>query len=182
MRFKFLALITCMGAAALAQAGPDSGFEVRFDGGLVSPVSSGLHQDFISAASFGGSLGYDFGGISLLLDSQYDSLDPSNSAVPASFNALELALLEKARLGGLTSIRPFVFLGEGVAISSLSGSSVSETDPLLEGGVGMDFFANERISLFLQAKAAFVLSSNQAVSPDKLSVYIPLQVGMDFVL
>src|SRR5579885_1423238 len=179
MRFKLLALVVWMGAAAAALAGPDSGFEVRFDGGLVSPASSGLHQDFISSSSFGGSLGYDFGGVSLLLDSQYDSLDPSNSSVPAAFNALELALLEKARFGGLTSIRPFVFLGEGVAISFLSGSSVSETDPLLEGGVGMDFFANERISLFLQAKADFVMTSSQALSPDKLSVYIPLQVGMD---
>ena len=178
-----LALSMLLGTASFAQAG-DSGFEVRLDGGLVSPVSGLLYENYQSAYSFGGSVGYHSGWFSVLLDTQYNSMDPSpSSAATLSFNSWEWALVEKARFDATTEMKPYVFLGEGISLSSLSGSSTSETDPLAEAGLGIDFLANDKISLFLQGKAVVTLApSNSPITPDATSLYIPLQLGIDFVL
>lgn len=190
-----LALSILLGTASLTQAADsaasgrspqasDSGFEIRLDGGLVSPVSGLLYENYQSAYSFGGAVGYHTGWFSILLDTQFNDMDPSpSSAATISFNSWEWALVEKARFGAITNIKPYVFLGEGIALSSLTGSSTSETDPLAEAGLGMDFMVNDKISLFLQGKAVVTLAkADSPIVPDKTSLYIPLQLGMDFVL
>ncbi len=181
MRKGFLMLVAVVGLVPSAWAASDSGFEIRLDGGLVSPVSGLLYENYTSSSSFGGSLGYSFGWFSLLLDAQYDTLNSPIEDSTTSFNTLEAALVEKARLGAMTSVKPFVFLGEGLGVSSISGSSASETDPLLEAGFGLDFFATPNFSIFAQTKGTFLLSSTQAVAPDKLTAFVPVQLGVDFV-
>jgi hypothetical protein len=160
----------------------NSGFEIRVDGGMVSPVSSGLYQTYNSSYSFGGSLGYKMDWFSLLLDTQYNTLNLNDPNASGTFNIWEGALVEKARLESATSIKPFIFVGEGLAVLNSSGSSTSESYSMLEAGVGMDFNAGEGINVFLQTKGAFVLSSNLTVAPDSLTIYLPFQLGMDFVL
>ncbi len=185
MRKGFLMLAALVGLASSAWAAPDSGFEIRLDGGLVSPVSGLLYENYTASSSFGGSLGYSFGWFSLLLDAQYDTLNSPIEDSTTTYNTLEAALVEKFRLGALTSMKPFVFLGEGLGVSSIngssSGSSASESDPLLEAGLGLDFFAAPNFSIFIQSKGTFLLSSTPALGQDKLAVLIPVQLGVDFV-
>ena len=182
MNLRIFALVATMGLASLAWADSPSGFEIRLDGGLVSPVSSNLYQAVNSSYSFGGALGYQMDWISISLDAQYHSMNINGANPASSFNILDTTVVEKARFGALTAIRPFVFLGEGLAFSSVSGYSTTESDPLVKGGVGLDFMASDKISIFLQAEGAFALSSNPSVSPDTLTVYLPIQMGVDFVL
>ena len=176
-----LALSMLLGTASLARAA-DSGFEIRIDGGLVSPASGLLYEQYQSAYSFGGAVGYHSGWFSILLENEFNSMDPSpSSAATLSFSCLQWALVEKARFDSSTAMKPYVFLGEGIALSYLSYSTTSETDPLVEAGLGMDFLANDKISLFLQAKAVVTLAANgSAIVPDSTSLYIPLQLGIDF--
>ena len=173
------AIAFLLGSAAAAWCAPENGFELRLEGGLVSPVSNGLYQVFQTSSSFGLAAGYHFGKVSLLADTQFQTLNPISSN-GYFFYAWEWALVEKAAFGASTSIKPFAFLGEGVVMSNLSVSTSWETDPMVEAGVGMDFFAADNLSIFLQSKAVLAFTSNQATSPDQLSIYLPFQVGMDF--
>lgn len=181
MKRVFFITALVLGLVSPALADWKQGFEIRLDGGLVSPVSGSLYQNYNSSSSFGGALGYQLGWLSFLVDAQYDSLNPSLQGSTASFNTLELALVEKAHWGAGTSIKPFVFLGEGLAMSSITGSSGSESDPLLEAGLGLDFFAANNFTVFIQSKGSFLLSSSQTVAPDKLTVLLPIQMGVDFI-
>jgi hypothetical protein len=167
-----------------------SSIEVRVCGGMVSPVSDGLYQYFKADYSFGGSLGYKLDDqFSLLLDCQYNALEFAPGGISpvkvSNFSTLELAVLEKLRVGSNTKIKPFFFLGQGVAFTKFSNpiweNESNEIDPMAEVGLGMDFAMMEQFSVFLQTKVSMIITSDK-VSPDSPTFYIPIQAGVDFSL
>lgn len=170
-------------------AGTDAGMEFQAEGGMVSPVSRVLYEDYTTAYSFGAALGYKFDShFSLLLDGEYQDMDgqnPSGGLLAFAFDTLEIAVLEKYRFSSVSNIHPFLFIGEGAVINmpTVSGASLKadETDGLLEVGLGLEFALNNRFNVFLQAKESADLTSSR-FSPDKITLYLPIQTGVNFSL
>jgi hypothetical protein len=168
-------------------AGADSGVEFQIEGGMTAPVSKNLYDNYTTGYSFGAAVGYKFSpNFSILLDGEYQDVDGQNSLTPAPFalNTLEMAVLEKVRFGSLSNIHPFIFVGEGAVINSPSGgnplgSNSNETDGLAEGGLGVEFSLGDQANAFIQAKESLDLTK-PAFSPDKATLYLPIQVGVNF--
>jgi hypothetical protein len=188
--FKLVLLPLATLAISASAVCAASNIEVRVMGGMVSPVSDGLYQYFKADVSFGGSLGYKLDDqFSLLLDCQYNALEFAPAGISlekiSNFSVLELAVLEKLRLNSNTKIKPYFFLGQGVAFTKFSNpvseSESNEIDPMAEAGLGLDFAMVEQFSVFLQTKVSMIITSDK-VSPDKLSFYIPIQAGVAFSL
>jgi hypothetical protein len=156
---------------------------------MVSPVSKNLYDNYTTGYSFGAAVGYKFSpSFSLLLDGEYQDVDGQNpfSSTPFALNTLEMALLEKVRFGSLSNIHPFLFIGEGAVINIPSGgnplgSNANETDALAEGGLGVEFSLGDRANAFIQAKESLDLTK-PGFSPDKITLYLPIQVGVNFNL
>ncbi|HTC22625.1 MAG TPA: outer membrane beta-barrel protein [bacterium] len=170
-------------------AGADSGVEFQVEGGMVSPVSKQLYDNYTSGYSFGAAIGYKFSShFSVLLDGEYQDVDGQNpfSSTPFALNTLEMAVLEKYRFDSISNIHPFLFIGEGAVINIPSGGNPlgadsNETDALAEGGLGVEFSLGDRANAFIQAKESLDLTK-PSFSPDKVTLYLPIQVGVNFSL
>jgi hypothetical protein len=189
-KFIFPPLAVLVLSVSGAGAASGSNIEVRALGGMVSPASEGLYQYFKADFSFGGSVGYKLDDhFSLLLDCQYNALEFAPGGISLgqvhNFKALELAVLEKLRMDSNTKIKPYFFLGEGVAFTTFSnpvwGGEANEIVPMVQAGLGLDFALVEQFSVFLQTKASLLFTSDK-VSPDSLTFYIPIQAGAAFSL
>ena len=169
-------------------AGPDSGIEFQAEGGMVSPVSRTLYENYISGYSFGAAVGYKFSShFSVLLDGEYQDMDGQNlSGLPAyAFRTLEMAVIEKCRFSSISTIHPFIFIGEGAVINmpTVTGVSINDnqTDAMVEGGLGLEFVLGDQVNVFIQAKESLDLTSS-GFSPDKITLYLPIQTGVNFSL
>jgi hypothetical protein len=170
-------------------AGPDSGIEFQAEGGMVSPVSRTLYENYISGYSFGAAVGYKFSShFSVLLDGEYQDMDgqnPSGNLPAFAFDTLEMAVIEKYRFSSISNIHPFFFIGEGAVINmpTIAGVSINDhpMDAFLEGGVGLEFALGDQVNVFLQAKESLDLTS-PGFSPDKVTLYLPIQTGVNFSL
>ncbi len=169
-------------------AGTDSGVEFQIEGGMVSPVSRSLYENYTSSSSFGVAVGYKFDShFSILLDGEYQDMNgqnPSGNLPAFGFDTLEMAVLEKYRFSSISNIHPFIFLGEGAAINNFTGPNplgtiTNEADPLVEGGLGLEFSFGDRANAFIQAKETADLTSSR-FSPDKITLYLPIQIGVNF--
>lgn len=169
-------------------AGTDEGLELQVEGGMVSPVSRTLYENYISGYSFGAEVGYKFNPhFSILLDGEYQDMDGQNiSGFPAyAFHTLEMAVIEKYRFSSISTIHPFLFIGEGAVINMPAVTGVTlndnQTDALVEGGLGLEFALGDRVNVFIQAKESLDLTSAR-FSPDKITLYLPIQTGVNFSL
>ncbi len=63
--------------------------------------------------------------------------------------------------------------------AGLSSAAANETDALVEGGIGVEFSLGDRANAFIQAKESLDLTK-PAFSPDKITLYLPIQVGVNF--
>ncbi len=116
MKYQLFLTAFLLSLAAPLWAGPDSGVEFQLEGGMVSPVSKVLYENYTSGYSFGAAVGYKFSShFSILLDGEYQDMDGQNPLGVQAFalNTLEMAVLEKFRFSSLSNIHPFIFVGEG---------------------------------------------------------------------
>jgi hypothetical protein len=170
-------------------AGTDAGVELQVEGGMTSPVDRVLYENYTSGYNFGAEVGYKFNShFSILLDGEYQDMDgqnPSGNLPAYAFDTLEMAVLEKYRFSSLSNIHPFIFIGEGAVINmpTIAGASsdVHETDALLEGGLGLEFALGDQANVFIQAKESMDLTTSK-FSPDKFTLYLPIQTGVNFTL
>ncbi len=183
----FAALI--LSIASRLWAGTDSGIEFQAEGGMVSPVSKTLYENYTSGYSFGAEVGYKFNShFSILLDGEIQDMDgqnPSGNLPAFAFDTVELAVLEKYRFSSISTIHPFFFIGEGAVInmptSKASTDNPHETDALFEGGLGLEFTLADQANVFIQAKESLDLTSSR-FSADKTTLYLPIQTGINFSL
>lgn len=88
-------------------------------------------------------------------------------------------------------MRPYIFGGPGVAITlfndntvipgqSYPGVGASEVDLMVEGGGGLEFRIDDRMTWFIQGKIC-VDAASAAIS-SSMPIYIPIQAGIDFLM
>lgn len=183
----WLALLMTLPGMALAADGDipaDQRWTETADGGLALPLSTNASKAL--NLGFGGdlSVGYRFDHtFTLAVASGYYQYDLSKLGSGISGNFSYVPLLGVVRLN-LTheAIRPYVFLGLGVAINSYSTTSTSQTDFMAAPGAGVLFKVADSAALFLQARVDMDFTPNNGLggAADSPTIFVPIQAGIGF--
>jgi hypothetical protein len=134
-----------------------------------------------------GSIGYRLPiDLEFSVESGYDTYSARNNSFNSTWNVVPLVF--KIQYGfGTGSIKPYLFIGAGIAFNAKTNSSdgsmngASEADFLDEGGFGLDFALLENSSFFVQGKMETDYTSSNYAS-DQPTVLFPLNAGFKFAL
>jgi hypothetical protein len=190
----WLVLLLTLPGIAFADNGDltaDQRWTETADGSLALPSSTDAAQAF--NLGFGGdlSVGYRLDRtFTLAVASGYYQYDLSKPNVGENGNFSYVPLLGVVRIN-LTHepVRPYLFLGLGVAINSYSvtpgGQSSkytsNQTDFLAAPGVGVLFKVSDSAALFLQGRIDVDFTpANGLGGTDSPTIFIPLQAGIGF--
>jgi hypothetical protein len=120
------------------------------------------------------------------VESGYDTYSAKNGTFNGTWNIVPL-IAKGQYCFGTGTVKPYLFLGAGVAFNSSSASafgitgSTSETDFLGEGGLGLDFAVAQNVGLFVQGKVELDTTSKNYAA-DVPTVLIPINAGIKFAL
>jgi hypothetical protein len=154
--------------------------------------------------NFGGSAGIKFDkNFSLLSELEFHTYTGGATAVGTAYNvqgissapyiqSFQLCVLGKYRITEMR-LRPFFFGGLGIGNVSIGDTTnvggvsaqggTAQWAPILEGGGGLEFKIDPRMSWFVQAKFDLPFVSQPAGEPSIGSpIYIPVQAGLDLLL
>ena len=183
----WLALLMILPGIALAADGDlpaDQRWTETADVALSQPLSTNASKGL--DMGFGGdlSVGYRFDRtLTLAVASGYYQYDLSKLGTGAGGNFSYVPLLGVVRLN-LTheAIRPYIFLGLGVAINSYSMTSTSQTDFMAAPGAGVLFKVADSAALFLQGRVDMDFTPNNGLggAADSPTIFIPIQAGIGF--
>ncbi len=189
----WLALLLILPGMALADEGDipaDQRWTETADGSLALPLSTSVAQAF--STGFGGdlSVGYRLDRtFTLAVASGYYQYDISKPTAGESGNFSYVPLMGVARFN-LTheAIRPYLFLGLGVALNSYSqtfsseSSKSTQTDFLMAPGAGVLFKVADSAALFLQARVDmdFTGANGFGGTSNSPTIFIPIQAGIGF--
>jgi hypothetical protein len=208
---KITGFITiCMFITSLAVADtefPDffSRLEFQTYGGLSLPTDNSFLHLYNVGTNEGASLGYRFdGSFSVLVDENLHSFSSSdsvyytngvfigNSYKTVAEDIFELAILAKYRVRSSHSkISPYFFAGGGLAwndqyyvsaFDGFSGFNDWNINPMLEGGMGLQWAANDVVGVFLQQKISMVFNSNRNFVVDSPIDYFSVEAGINISL
>ncbi|HEY5037676.1 MAG TPA: tetratricopeptide repeat protein, partial [bacterium] len=144
-----------------------TGYGIGFGGGLSGYFPSGGGLAFGGTAAF-----YTFGGPSYVY---------SGTTISQSFSNIEVLAALKYRLG-TGSVRPYLVAGGGLSLLSVTSSaniagyggasgSTSTTNPMIQGGGGIEFPAGASMNVFVEGKASIVIGNGGTVT------YLPIEGG-----
>jgi hypothetical protein len=184
----WLALLLTLPGMVLADDGPlpaDQRWTETADGGLALPLSTNASHAF--NAGFGGdlSVGYRLDRtLTLAVASGYYQYDLSKSVGSEGGNFSYVPLLGVVRIN-LTheAIRPYLFLGLGVAINSYSlAPSNNQTDFMAAPGAGVLFKVSDSAAVFLQGRVDMDFTPNNGLGgfADSPTIFVPIQAGIGF--
>jgi hypothetical protein len=134
-----------------------------------------------------GSIGFRFPiDLEFSVESGYDTYSSKNGSFNSTWNVVPLIIKTQYSFGN-AGIKPYVFIGAGVAFNSKTASSngnmnsASETDFLDEAGIGLSFVMMENTCFFVQGKVEMdYTSANYAA--DQPTVLFPINAGFKFDL
>jgi outer membrane protein W len=186
--FLFLGLM--VGAVSLvfadtAASGTGSWF-IQLNGDMGIPT--GHLNDAVNPGWGGeGSIGYhSMDNFDVSVESGYDTYAAKNQTFSGTWNLIPLVLKGQYYFGS-DAVKPYLFLGAGVAFNSESASAfgltgtTNETDFLGEGGLGLAFSLGDKASLFVQGTVEVDTTSSN-YSNDSPTVLIPINAGFKFAL
>ncbi len=183
----WLALLMIIPGVALCAEGDlpaDQRWTETADGSFSLPFSTNASKAL--STGFGGdlSVGYRFDRtFTFAVASGYYQYGLSQIGSGAGGNISYVPLMGVFRFN-LTheDIRPYLFLGLGVAINSYSQPSNSQTDFLAAPGVGVLFKVADTMALFLQGRVDLDFTPNNGLggSADSPTIFIPIQAGIGF--
>jgi hypothetical protein len=183
----WLALLLTLPGMALADDVPlpaDQRWTETADGGLALPFSANASHAFNTG--FGGdlSVGYRLDRtFTLAVASGYYQYDLSKPNVGENGNFSYVPLLGVVRIN-LTheNIRPYLFLGLGVAINSYALASYNQTDFMAAPGVGVLFKVADSTALFLQGRVDMDFTPNNGLggAADSPTIFVPIEAGIGF--
>jgi hypothetical protein len=167
--------------------------EIAIEGGpglAMSPFGLGFNV--------GGSGGFKINStFSLLGELEYHTYSgpKTNSGISwindiKGLSVIQLCFVGKFKFTEM-EVRPFILAGPGVAITLLNDSTevsgttypgvgASEVDLMVEGGGGLEFRIDDRMTWFVQGKVCVDLASGAISS--SMPIYIPVQAGLDFLM
>lgn len=156
------------------------------DGSLSLPFSTnaskGLNLGFGGDLSIGYRLDHTF---TLAIASGYYQYDLSKEPTGTNREFSYVPLLGVVRIN-LTheNIRPYLFLGLGVAINSYSNITYAnnQTDFMAAPGLGILFKVGDSAALFLQGRVDmdFTPVNGPTGTTDNPTIFIPIQAGIGF--
>jgi hypothetical protein len=115
--------------------------------------------------------------------SGYQNWDIKNAPSGLSSATIPIEGVVKYTIG-TDKIRPFGILGVGVAIDTWSYNSVStsNTDFLVDPGIGVAINLSEKLDLVILAKVTLDFANATADQAATTNVEIPIQLGLNFGL
>jgi|GEM_PF-2790384 len=173
-----LAAMLVLASVSMAQAAgaPTKQIELGLSGGVAVPTDAGVDLGFGGQVyglyradeklGFGAGVGFHTFSIT--------------GVSGASDSDIEIQALLKAGLGD-SATKPYILVGAGLDIISTSITlpiigtvSGSTSDPMVSGGLGIQFPAGDSLNIFIQGQADIIFGTGAT------SIYIPAELGLNF--